>query len=273
MQRLYQLASKVMDRIFRRSHYSVSRRTVARMDPAVRHALAGDVSDEVHGTNDDWRALEQELADAQKQLRDSEAREQFLGMRIYKYQQRLNDQALLLKDEQAKLRAREDERTTEQPTGNNENDNDHDPEEGGVGGGKCHVENQEILERDRAAWDRRMVKWEEESDLLLSIQETHKAILVDCENMRRQIRNLEKRRVQFKSMRQECASFVAKASQVQAGSDEVNRGSDSPPAPEEEVELSPSTRARSTLLPLETSAQRDETATLLISDSEVEPPV
>lgn len=262
MQRLYRLASRVIGRIFRPSH-SVSRRAVARMDPAVRHALAGDVADEVQGTEDEWREVERELAEAREQLQASEAREQFLGMRTYKYQQMLNDQARRLKDEQAKLQEREERVSVSKS--NEEEEGEMDPEEGG---GDYHVEGQEqeILQRDRAAWDRRMVKWEEESDLLQSIQEKHKAILVECENMRRKIRSLEKRRLQFQSMQQECSSFVDRAAQVNE-----NRETDSLPTPE--VELPPRTRALPTLQPEDSPQGGDETMTLLVSDSEVAPPV
>jgi chromosome segregation ATPase len=187
------------------------------MDPSVRHALAEDVEDEINDSQEEWSRLEDELAEARERLRDSEAREKFLGMRLYKYQQKMREQARCLEQDERVILHRREGRA---------NQLRDDPE---------HQAEDEVL---LANWERRKTKWGQENDLLESIQGTHKQILVDCEMLRRTIRSLEIRCRHFQCMRRECTDFVVKAHELNdrpVTNEEHSRGEEDDSTPEMEM--------------------------------------
>ena len=53
-----------------------------------------------------------------------------------------------------------------------------------------------------------MEQWERDSDLLESVHEAHKQILVECETMRRTLRTLEERLQAHEQWRTECHTWV-----------------------------------------------------------------
>jgi chromosome segregation ATPase len=189
------------------------------MDPSVRRTLTADVADELHDCREQWEHLEAELETAKERLHESEAREQFLGMRLFKYKSKLAAQARYLEQEERIIFHQCDQRAGQQ----------NDPE------------NQAEDEVLRSNWERRKLKLRQASDLVPDIQGTYRQILVQCEALRRTIQSLEIRCRHFQRMQRECFAFVAKAHELEDKPltiEEHSTGEEGASSPEVEMEMS-----------------------------------
>jgi hypothetical protein len=205
------------------------------MDPAVRSALARDVEEQVgeHGevnVQQELATIEGEIEKAKQLLQQSEAKETFLGQRSAQYRKALDERARLLRQEQDELHARKEKLLQEVKAAAT----DDDEEEG----------NNEIntLDIDLA---KRLEAWEKDEDALTSIVETHKQILAHCEEIRRKIKELERKRAECVAMAGECRDFL---DTVAAAAAETNAAAQE------------STSASSSSLPLEENANNVEMA-------------
>jgi len=152
--------------------------------------------------------IEAQLQHHKTLLQEQRKKESFLGMRAYKYRKALDDRAMLLREEERKLRKMELRRKYGNP---------EDEEAGDCDG---HLERKEIEDRDieemtdeeikaaRADLELRTKNWERDEDALQRIVATHRQILIHCEEIRRNIRTLERKRNEIASMRGEFEAFL-----------------------------------------------------------------
>jgi chromosome segregation ATPase len=161
------------------------------MDPTTRRALQSTVAEETNALEDDIAEVQAELAHAIEQWNTAVKKEQFLALRARQYRKVLDERARELKAERNRLEEQRQARTETT-----------DEEEG------------EALEAAQAELERRMEKWERDVDALDKIVETQKEILTSCEEMRRNIVKLEKKKEHIMPMANECKNFLTTADEA-----------------------------------------------------------
>jgi len=144
------------------------------MDPIVRTALAATIQEE--DLTSELQQIEAEIAQAEAALKSSLEKEKFLGLRSRQYRKALDARAHQLKQERASAAAAA---------------GDDDEEEQAL-----------------ADWEARMEKWEKDEDALQSVIETHKKIVANCEQMRRDIKELHKKKARITNLNEQCQDFV-----------------------------------------------------------------
>jgi chromosome segregation ATPase len=186
MQRLYNVASSARESLLCQSgRKNNTHRRAAKMDPIVRSALATTIQEET--CTNELEEISSELEAAKLALRQAEKKETFLGMRSYRYRKLLDQQAYELKEERTKL----DQYTYQ-------HDDDENLDEEAVASYRQQLKD----------WDERMEKWEKDEDALKSIQVTHMGIMANCEQMRRTVRELEKKKARLQKMNDQCQEFI-----------------------------------------------------------------
>jgi chromosome segregation ATPase len=145
------------------------------VEPHLRTEIATEVAEELDEDERELLVLEGWIIQAKEYLRESQENEKFLGMRARKYRKALDEQARQLRDEDKVL---EDEGSS------------------------------------RSVLNRRMEQWEKDEDALQVIESTHRQILIRCEEIRREIMRLERKRDEIQSMRGECEEYVGAAGEV-----------------------------------------------------------
>jgi hypothetical protein len=202
MKRIHNMASALLRRgVFKPS----VRKTAQRMDPTVRSALARDVAEQVGGGGEvnvqqELATIEDEIIKAKQLLQQSEAKETFLGQRSAQYRKALDERARLLRQEQDEVHARKEKLLQESEAAAIDDD-----EEGGNITASLQEDDEEMERRDLA---KRLEQWEKGEDALTSIVETHKHILAHCEEIRRKIKELERKRADCCAMAGECRDFL-----------------------------------------------------------------
>lgn len=153
--------------------------------------------------------IEAQLQHHKKLLQEQKDKESFLGMRAHKYRKALDDRAMLLREEERKLSKIEHRRKFGTP----EVEEVVDDCDG-------HLERKESEDRDieemteeeikatRADLELRTKNWERDEDALQGIIAIHRQILIHCEEIRRNIRTLERKRDEVASMRGEVEAFL-----------------------------------------------------------------
>ena len=181
----------ILDQLFSLLVSSQRRRQARRMDPTTRRALVAasceltvndDTASELHD-------LETQLTTAKAQLESSRQKEQFLDLRVRKYRAALDERAAELKAQRQQVVLLQQQQ--QQPS--------HDDDT---------TADDELL---LLQLERRMEKWEQDEDALEKIVETHQQILVACEEVRRTIDALEKKKASIESMNRECEEFLTLA--------------------------------------------------------------
>jgi hypothetical protein len=160
---------------------SVQRQTAA-LDPVVRGALAQDVQDEMD--DEDLNEVEQQLQTARKALAVAEEKERFIGVRVRHYKLELQERAKELEQQLIPGLQKADESDEEEAD-----------------------EEQHVIEHSR-----RQQQWERDQQALDQVIQAYKTILADCETIRRQIRQLERKRQQVLVLRGQCEEFLVAVS-------------------------------------------------------------
>lgn len=188
MKRLYDAAAAMRGMLLceKSNHRNVT--AARKMDPIVRSALAETIAEE--NCQADLREIEIELAQAVENLHEIVKKEQFLGLRSRQYRKALDAKARELHEERGKLSVR---------GGGDDDREDGDEEEAAL--------SKQLL----ADWESRMEQWEKDEDALQSIHDSHKQILAVCEQMRRTIGELEKRKAVLNRLNDQCQDFLAVA--------------------------------------------------------------
>jgi hypothetical protein len=160
------------------------------MDSHMSVALAKEYVDEFSA--DEIPTIEEELNQARQNLQDSQEKEKFVGMRVYKYRAALEDQAGHLREQEAKL--------------------------------LTDVVDEEEAATTKADLESRLKKWGEDEVALNSIDLTHRKIVIRCEQMRREIIKLERKREHLYQLKGECDEFLEAVEEVDdaSGSGELS---------------------------------------------------
>ena len=183
MNRLYHVAASARSALFCQSRSTAA--TARQMDPTVRDALAETLQHDAQTIDVELHEIAADLERAVGLLKEFEAKEQFLGMRTRKYRQVLDQQALELKQEGVVARANQVDRPQDEA----------------------------VDEEAASNYEVRMEKWEKDTDALESIIKTHTQILAQCEQMRRNIKDLEARKKKIQRMNVDCHDFLEEAAQ------------------------------------------------------------
>jgi hypothetical protein len=225
MKRIHHMASALRQRVLRSS----IRKTSERMDPTVRAALARDVAEQVEQgeVNEELEAIEQDIETAKQLLQQSEAKETFLGQRCAQYRKALDERARLLRQEHDDLNDARKKQQLLQESSNSAaavvvaaaEATDH--EEGNTTCDISNNNNDAILQEQDEDLTRRLEKWEKDEDALVAIVETHKQILANCEEIRRKIKELERKRAECCAMAGECRDFLDTAAKAAAKNNNV----------------------------------------------------
>lgn len=193
MKRLYNAAGAVRGTLFCQSH---NRRSVAatarRMDPVVRSALARVVREEdCGGPGGDLADLDAELGQAEASLRAAVEKETFLSLRSRQYRKALDARARTLRDERDALAA-----------------------DAVSSSGADEEEAAAAQLQLREEYELRTEQWEKDEDALKSVLETHTQILAACEQMRRTIFDLHKKKAALHRLNDQCQDFLAVAGEA-----------------------------------------------------------
>lgn len=238
---------RLLTRSHRRTPMAAVAASSRKWDPAIRRALAEAVADEMgfssggggggnaasateeedantnnnNNAKEEWEDLVREFHIAQNALHQAQEREQFLGVRYRSYQKQLQEQGERLREQRPPSLWATPVDTSDDEEGEGDDDIEDQPTRAARGGGDeeeatamlaRHNEDDAEEENNAAAavavWERRMEQWERDSDLLESVHEAHKQILVECETMRRTLRTLEERLQAHEQWRTECHTWV-----------------------------------------------------------------
>ena len=180
-------------------------RQTRKMDPTTRRALQSSVQEETTAVEQDFDEIQAQLEQAIQQWEIASEKERFVGVRYRKYRQVLDAQARELHEERERIIQTQQEQQPEEDPDAAQQPEPADAEEGNV----------EDLAAAQKNLDRRMEKWEEDEDALQKIAATHKQILVTCEEMRRNIDRLEKKKKEMISLKEECDHFLTVAGEAQ----------------------------------------------------------
>jgi DNA repair exonuclease SbcCD ATPase subunit len=195
MNRLYHVAASARSALFCQSRSTAA--TARQLDPTIRDALAETLQHDTQTIDVELHEIEADLERAVGLLKEFEAKEQFLGVRTRKYRQVLDQQALALKQEGVVARANK----ADQPLAAEATD-----------------------EEAASDYEARMEKWEKDTDALESIIKTHTQILAQCEQMRRNIKDLEAKQKKIQRMNVDCHDFLEEAAQHKGSATEDEDG-------------------------------------------------
>lgn len=196
MERLYNAAAAMRSTLLchkNSNHHGRTVRAAKHMDPIVRSALAEAVQEQ--DCQADLDEIEAELAQAVTNLQGAVEKETFLGLRSRHYRKALD----------ARARALHDERETFRQQNHNSVSHDDDEEEAAV------------QKQWNADWESRMEQWEKDEDALKSIQETQLQILATCEQMRRTIDDLNRKKAAMNQLNDQCQDFLVVAAEAAEG--------------------------------------------------------
>jgi len=185
MKRIYNAAAAARSALFCQSRTGAAAR---HLDPVVRDALAETVQEDAVLAEEQLREIATELEQAVQILKEFETKEQFLGVRTRQYRKALDQQAYELKQEAAAAKLQQEA-------------------EG--------CENEERDEEAALDYEARAEKWEKDTDALEAIVKTHTQILAQCEQMRRNIKELEAKKKKIQKMNEECQDFLQEAGRQQ----------------------------------------------------------
>lgn len=172
--------------ILRKTFRHSVRRQTRRLDPVARAALADEIALEDNDLRTEMEQIEAELEQAKRTLLEFVRKETFLGQRSRQYRLTLDDRARELSEKQRELRRRSD--------GNDDTD----------------LEDDSLHQRQRQL-DDLLEKWERDQDALDNILKIQKEILVNCEGMRRHIKELEQKQKACRLLTNEHQEFLDEA--------------------------------------------------------------
>jgi prefoldin subunit 5 len=158
---------------------------IKHMDSSVRDALAHDIAQETTQLQDLDKSIKMDLETLRAALKKSQEKEIFIGMRIHKYRMLLqdNDPAQHFSTKETIAAFADDDIES--------NDNSTN-----------------FQQRSR------LQKWHDDIKALEQVKAAHKALVVQCEELRRAIAALEQRRTHVDTLKEECDQFcVAAAAQ------------------------------------------------------------
>lgn len=165
---------------------SSQRHVIEIMDPLVRTALAEAVDEDTAANRSDWEQVSHELLHATAALESSVEKEKFIHCRYKHYERVLEEKSRALCNEQCQLKGDEEAAPVLQ-------------------------QRQEQLEKDKIS--------------LKAVKESHRSIIIQCEKMRRKVRDLEKKMGCVSRLHQQCQSFVDTAKECQQIQSETPDGS------------------------------------------------
>jgi len=209
-----------------------------KIDHGVRVALAADIADELHEQDPEaaLAVIEKELDHAKCQLKVSQEKEIFLGTRYRHYHKALDQQSIYLREEQYRLRQERDADTSRSVSGDESDDEEQLP-------------TAEFLHLER-----RIRKLEDDEVALTMILEKHKEILAYCEEIRRKIIKLEKKRSAARKLATECQDFITASEKAEVVFSEAAEAAAQKTFEQEEAEA-PAMEMNS-LIPASSSAAR-----------------
>jgi peptidoglycan hydrolase CwlO-like protein len=213
------------------SRNTAASQAIRHLDSNTRSALAETVHDDIQGISNEIRDIDQQLEHATTALKAALKNEKVLGSRYHPYRKALDERARALREERDEILHHkrtdpiEDEILDVRRDANVDNDNDSrglmndkinllspDVEIGSPNAVASSLHNDTELDTARMSdWEKRMELWEKDEDTLQSIHTTHLNILTHCEEMRRTIQSLQKKKDQLLKQSNQCQEFLRKA--------------------------------------------------------------
>jgi len=162
------------------------------MDSGSRRALQTAVAEETTAIASDLEDVQIELEVALSKFKEAQEREQFLCMRIKKYEKLLSKEAQGIALASAAVAKRKI----------SESANNHDEET------SIQSDEEQGVMVTEGTLEKREEKWRRDKELLIKVKEAHKQILVTCEEMRRNVCKLKQRQSEITDLTDECDDFL-----------------------------------------------------------------
>jgi len=191
----------LLKRIKERNHRGIVNQT-EKLDPQTRQQLQ-EFLEVVPGEQKELEDLEEELWDASAKLNEMVEKEEFIGIRLKAYQNKLEEMA---------------HGCDSTPPATSEADSDDDEEEeegagGGAGGGRSERESGSCDEEQPSSMGNsaKQNKQKEHQEALAKVQQIHNDMKVSIQTFKKKIAKMEKRKCQLRLHLEECQVFLETA--------------------------------------------------------------
>jgi len=228
---MFSLADMFQNR--RRRRRDTLKKQASIMAPYVRNSLSHDILSTTTVSDQELEELDRGLEQSKTQLEKAVESERFVGMRVERYRQLLQQRARELQvvkspsddefqdeaDRGAALPKHEDDATYQEGVALPDDDESDDEDDGDEEVGMKQRPTYTPEERERL-----VAKLKRDQEALAKVQNTHSQLVENVRNLRKQILMLERKRADILGKTEECQDFVQAVAFVQHEEEEGDDG-------------------------------------------------